>query len=352
MRQTVSCPFEIKELSTDKPGEFTGYANVYNVRDLQGDVVKPGAFAKSLSLRNGKVKLLIDHDPSKRAGVVYLEETDRGLFVRRGVLNLDKQIGRELYAEMKQGLEHGLPVEMSIGYDVKNSGSEAGARTLVEVDVWEVSAVCWAANPLATVVAVKSLDEADAADLVAALQVKVGRMLSAVNETTLKDAMAAMSAAVDALAALIAANNADKSHALLKSAVRLVATHKGVDATAATKMEDGAETFVDALAEILADRKVDQAASEFYDYVWALQRAVVETLRDPASDQAAIIRQSLSQFVGAIESALPFWVMNTVSGKAFVVVPPPPASSQPIPDDVFGTLRSSIAMLATLTAKE
>lgn len=352
MRRTVSCPFEVKDLSVDKPGEFTGYANVYNVRDLQGDVVKPGAFAKSLSLRSGKVKLLVDHDPSKRAGVVYLEETDRGLFVRRGVLNLDKQIGRELYAEMKQGLEHGLPVEMSIGYDVKTAGSEAGARTLVEVDVWEVSAVCWAANPLSTVATVKSLDEAEAADLVAALQTKVGRMLSAANEATLKDTLTALGASVAAIQALIEANNAEKAAGLLKSAVHLVAAHKGLSAAAATKAEDGALTFVDAYAENMLDRRVDQAASEFYDYTWALQRAVMETLRDPAADQAALIRQSLSQFVGACEAALPFWTANTMSGKACVCTPTRPASLQSIPDDVFGTLRSSIAMLATLTAKE
>jgi phage head maturation protease len=56
-------PFEIDAKAINDQGEFEGYLSVFGNVDQGGDVVAPGAFAKSLQRRPApKVKLLLQHD--------------------------------------------------------------------------------------------------------------------------------------------------------------------------------------------------------------------------------------------------------------------------------------------------
>jgi phage head maturation protease len=56
-------PFEIDAKAINDQGEFEGYLSVFGNVDQGGDVVAPGAFAKSLQSRPPpKVKLLLQHD--------------------------------------------------------------------------------------------------------------------------------------------------------------------------------------------------------------------------------------------------------------------------------------------------
>jgi HK97 family phage prohead protease len=152
--QRLDFSLDVKALGDD--GAFEGYASVFNVRDGGGDIVEPGAFAKSLKERGPRgVKMLADHDPTKRIGVwEHLAEDDRGLHVR-GRLLMEKTIGREAYIDLKAGALDGL----SIGYRVKADGYDGRrrARMLKEVDLFEVSLVSFPMNEDARVTAVKSL---------------------------------------------------------------------------------------------------------------------------------------------------------------------------------------------------
>jgi hypothetical protein len=66
-------------------GRFEGYASLFNLRDRSGDVVRPGAFRRTLAAKPvGEVRLLHQHKAEEPIGVwEEIREDGRGLFVRR-----------------------------------------------------------------------------------------------------------------------------------------------------------------------------------------------------------------------------------------------------------------------------
>jgi HK97 family phage prohead protease len=150
---------EVKSLGED--GIFEGYASVFGNRDEGGDIVERGAFASSLRAKGAKgVKMLADHDLTKRIGVwEEMAEDDRGLRVR-GRLLIEKSIGRDAYIDLKAGALDGL----SIGYRVKSDAYDGRrrARLLKELDLFEVSLVGFPMNHLARTDLVKSVSDVTA----------------------------------------------------------------------------------------------------------------------------------------------------------------------------------------------
>lgn len=152
----IAAPLEIKELTDE--GQFAGYASVFGVTDLGGDIIAPGAFRRSLrEHRKAKTmpKMLWQHRADMVPGAFsHFEEDEKGLF-NEGQLALDTQLGRETHALLKLGALDGE----SIGYvPVKWAfDEETGVRTLKEVDLWEVSIVTFPMNPAARVSAIKRI---------------------------------------------------------------------------------------------------------------------------------------------------------------------------------------------------
>jgi Escherichia/Staphylococcus phage prohead protease len=150
--------FAIKEL--DAMGEIEGYASTFGkTPDRQGDVVKRGAFAQSIEETKGKFPLLMGHDTGRIAGFATgAEEDGHGLKIR-GQLALDADEGRNAYAIARLAHQLNTPLKMSIGYMIREGGSEwdkAGRiRTLTAIDLLEVSFVAVPANPRAMVTGVK-----------------------------------------------------------------------------------------------------------------------------------------------------------------------------------------------------
>ena len=62
----------------DVEGVFTGHASVFNKKDLQDEVVEPGAFKRTLNRKKGKFPLLWQHDKTEPIGMVEAEEDGRG----------------------------------------------------------------------------------------------------------------------------------------------------------------------------------------------------------------------------------------------------------------------------------
>lgn len=147
---------EVKGL-TDA-GLFEGYASTFGERDLGGDIVVAGAFAKSLKARGPKgVRMFADHDSTKRIGVwTDISEDERGLYVK-GRLLTEKQIGKEAYIDLKEGSLDG----MSIGFRTKADSYDGRrkARMLKEVDLLEISLVSFPMNESARVTGVKSFED-------------------------------------------------------------------------------------------------------------------------------------------------------------------------------------------------
>lgn len=162
MMKSTSPVLEIKALSDE--GLFSGYGSVFGVKDSYGDIVMPGAFAKSLtSHRKAKSRpaMLWMHDMKEPVGSwSQMAEDEKGLYVE-GSLNMDVQRAREIYSLLKRGDIAGL----SIGYyEVKATDDETqAARLLKQLDLVEVSIVSIGANPAALVGGVKSLEEIRAA---------------------------------------------------------------------------------------------------------------------------------------------------------------------------------------------
>jgi phage prohead protease, HK97 family len=138
---------ELKGFDGEGAGEFTGHAAVFGNRDYGGDIIEPGAFTKTLKERKGKAVLLDSHDSRSRVGIVYLDEDSKGLRVVKGVLNLNKQIARDVYEDMKFQSAHDLPLEMSIGYETVKRDIRGDTRHLKEINLIEVSVVTLGMNP-------------------------------------------------------------------------------------------------------------------------------------------------------------------------------------------------------------
>src|SRR6266568_3544815 len=156
---------EIKA-TNDQKGIVEGYLNYIGNVDFTEDRTMPGAFKKTLSdsyARKSAQGLdflwpyLFNHsyDILPPGGIFEANEDRRGLYIKTQ-LNLDMQMGRELYTSFKMGTMK----KQSMGYKaiqvdwVKESGKSI--RNLLEVAVMEGSAVVFPMNDMAQVDTVKN----------------------------------------------------------------------------------------------------------------------------------------------------------------------------------------------------
>lgn len=160
---------ELREAPKDSGllGVLVGYASVFNSDSLEFDGyerpwverVAPGAFKRSLS-ENPDVFALWQHDPAqviaRAPDTLTLAEDERGLRVEIGLP--DTTTARDLLARVKAKVVDA----MSFGFTVKSQkweeGEQRDLRTLLDVDLFEVSAVVWPAYP-ETALAVRSHEE-------------------------------------------------------------------------------------------------------------------------------------------------------------------------------------------------
>ncbi|URD62219.1 HK97 family phage prohead protease [Sphingomonas sp. KRR8] len=128
---------------------FAGYAAVFDLLDHGGDIVKPGAFRRSLA--GGRtIPLLWQHRTGTVIGrIERIEEDRRGLRVI-GSINCSESganAARLISSRRIDGL--------SFGYRVQSSEQSEGARLLKDVDLLEVSVVTRPMQPKARIHAVQ-----------------------------------------------------------------------------------------------------------------------------------------------------------------------------------------------------
>ena len=121
-----------------------GYASLWGVADLNGDVVAKGAFAASLAKTGaGGVRMLHQHEGRAAVGVWdRMIEDERGLFVDGRIMDWSAE-GRFAQALSRAGALDGL----SIGFRSSRARREGRLRVLVEVELWEVSLVTFPMLP-------------------------------------------------------------------------------------------------------------------------------------------------------------------------------------------------------------
>lgn len=144
-RTTAAPPCAVSLSRKGRGGvEIAGYASLWGVADLDGDVVARGAFADSLA-RTGAtgVRMLHQHEARSVVGVWdRLAEDERGLFVRGRILDGSAE-ARFAAALARAGALDGL----SIGFRAAKARREGRLRVLSAVDLWEVSLVTFPMLP-------------------------------------------------------------------------------------------------------------------------------------------------------------------------------------------------------------
>ena len=189
--------FKVKEFKVEYKdegnGSLEGYASTWiRQPDSYGDVVKEGAFARTLKERwnGGKgIPLLWAHQMDSLAsyiGKADADEDDKGLhFVATFDDTPEAQRVRGLYKD-------GRLSKFSFAFDVRDNGTvtlEDGtkANELRDLDLFEISCVCVPANDDAGVVAVKSEEP----------ETKTGRRNSKKDEDAIRQAITLLQGVLD-----------------------------------------------------------------------------------------------------------------------------------------------------------
>ena len=144
--------FKLELKTVDDSGTFEGRLSVYNVVDLTGDVVEPGAFTKTLQEGSGTIPLCWQHEQADVIGVLSLSDSPEALNCK-GKLVLSVPLARCAYDLLKAGAVRGL----SIGFKSVKEIISGNVRRLKEIRLYEGSLVTIPANPETVVTAIKNL---------------------------------------------------------------------------------------------------------------------------------------------------------------------------------------------------
>jgi len=176
-----SCPYiELKR--DDDQGIVEHLITVFGIVDNGKDVCHPGAFAKTIDEKGGKIRVLDAHNTGSAMCIVgkplALKEVGRdelpkavldeypdatgGLWARTQFL-MDTPEGKGVFTRIKEGALS----EFSYGYDaldydydtVKADGEDIEVRNLRTVRLWEYSPVLWGMNPATQVMSAKQDEE-------------------------------------------------------------------------------------------------------------------------------------------------------------------------------------------------
>jgi HK97 family phage prohead protease len=152
---------EVKDVDT-KQGIVSGYFSAFGMVDSDGDIMMPGAFKRSIQDwgpdAKGRIKHLLNHDPSKPLGkIMELKEDGYGLFYR-------SQVGKhQLGQDFVKMVESGLISEHSIGFRTLREQKNDSANEIHEVMLFEGSSLtAWGANehtPMLGIKSIKNIDE-------------------------------------------------------------------------------------------------------------------------------------------------------------------------------------------------
>jgi HK97 family phage prohead protease len=149
-----------------KQGIVTGYFSAFNKPDAHKDVIRPGAFTKSIA-ENGpastrpRIKHLLNHDIDRPIGkLLVLQEDNYGLYYESKIGT--NQAAKDFMAMVESDLVH----EHSIGFQIKKYNKIADFETtkegdaafeLTELKLYEGSSLtAWGANEYTPLTGVKS----------------------------------------------------------------------------------------------------------------------------------------------------------------------------------------------------
>ena len=137
-----------------KKGIVTGYFSSFDNMDSDGDVIRKGAFSKTIKENFQRVRHLLDHDATKAVGKIQLLQEDaKGLYY-------ESKAGRHtLGRDFLLMVEDGLINEHSIGFVTIKQKNMGGYNEITEVKLYEGSSLQgWGANEMTPITDMKNLD--------------------------------------------------------------------------------------------------------------------------------------------------------------------------------------------------
>lgn len=147
--------FDITEHKADDSGNLiiSGYGAFFGNLDSYKDIIAAGAFADTLSEKRDRIAFCYQHDIWNPIGKIQdIKEDVQGLHLTVMLSAAEKDIQTKV--------KEGILKEMSIGYRVVDSSEEMRGgdqvRILKKINLYEVSLVTIAANPLAVIQSMKS----------------------------------------------------------------------------------------------------------------------------------------------------------------------------------------------------
>jgi HK97 family phage prohead protease len=157
MTETMkSLQYETKAIDVTEKGIVTVGVNGIGIEDVQHDISMPGSFKDTLKHDIAKMRWFLNHDTRQLLGVPLSGEEKEDNVIMTGKINLDKQIGRDVYNDYKLFAEAGRTLEHSIGVKALLR-DENDRRKVLRWKMLEYSTLTgWGANPNTYLVGLKS----------------------------------------------------------------------------------------------------------------------------------------------------------------------------------------------------
>ena len=140
----------------EKNNLVKGYGSFFDNKDSDQDIIRKGAYNKTIKENGSRVKYLYQHDMMQPIGKMNeLYEDDKGLVF---VAEVPKtQLGNDVIELMKAG----VITENSVGIMPIVKENKGDYREIREVKLYEISAVTLAANDQAKILDVKGMSNID-----------------------------------------------------------------------------------------------------------------------------------------------------------------------------------------------
>lgn len=208
-----SCPAKVKavgEADGLEEGQFEAIVSVFGNKDSYGDIVVPGAFTETLAdwaAKGDPIPVYWSHrmdDPDFNIGyVIDAKETPEGLWVRAQI-DLDEAAKKA--AQVYRLLKGRRVTQFSFAYDIDEAAwvekDDQSWYELRKLNLHEVGPTPIGANQETELLAVKAAAQ-HAERFVAG--VKAGRVISAKNETALREAQVSLEGAASQIKNVLSA---------------------------------------------------------------------------------------------------------------------------------------------------
>jgi len=140
----------------EKNNIVKGYGSYFDNKDSDMDIIRKGAYQKTIQENGNRVKYLYQHDMMQPIGKMSeLYEDDKGLVFTAEIPKT--QLGNDVIELMKAG----VITENSVGIMPIIKENKGDYREIKEVKLYEISAVTLAANDQAKILDVKGMVNID-----------------------------------------------------------------------------------------------------------------------------------------------------------------------------------------------